>query len=101
MSNIMPEPGQHGWAELLTLVDAIHNVAYNPGLRPTTRCVASVTFLDYDHLRVVMIDDLPRHCDVANGGRLHPLSVVGCSMNHSTSSSQRPSSANLRMNRLS
>jgi hypothetical protein len=23
VSNIMPEPGQHGWAELLTLVDFI------------------------------------------------------------------------------
>jgi hypothetical protein len=32
VSNIMPEPGRHGWAELFTLVDAIRNVAYNPGL---------------------------------------------------------------------
>jgi hypothetical protein len=32
VSNIMPEPGRHGWAELLTLVDAVRRLAYDPSL---------------------------------------------------------------------
>ena len=29
MSNIMPEPGRHGWADLLRLVDAVRRLAYD------------------------------------------------------------------------
>ena len=32
MNNIMPEPGRHGWADLLTLVGAIRAVAFDRSL---------------------------------------------------------------------
>ena len=52
MSNIMPEPGRHGWADLLTLVGAIRAIAYEPPHRSApddqmTRI--RDLFLDYDH----------------------------------------------------
>jgi len=34
VSNIMPEPGRHGWADLLTLVGAIRRLAYDRSLAP-------------------------------------------------------------------
>jgi hypothetical protein len=44
------EPGRHGWAELLTLIDSIRAVAYNPSLAPDDqmRRIRDL-FLDYDH----------------------------------------------------
>jgi hypothetical protein len=34
VSDIMPEPGRYGWAELLTLVGAIRCLAYDRSLAP-------------------------------------------------------------------
>jgi hypothetical protein len=52
VSNIMPEPDRHGWAELLTLVDAIRRIAYLPSY--TMDCDEQMRqirdqFLAYDH----------------------------------------------------
>ncbi|MET0915298.1 MAG: hypothetical protein ABWY81_03760 [Jiangellaceae bacterium] len=35
MSNIMPEPGPHGWAELLNLVGAVRRLAFDHSLPPS------------------------------------------------------------------
>ena len=44
-----PEPGRHGWAELLTLVGAIRRLAYDRSLAPddAMRRIRD-TFADYD-----------------------------------------------------
>jgi hypothetical protein len=34
VSNIMPEPGRHGWAELLALVDDLRRLAHDRTLEP-------------------------------------------------------------------
>jgi hypothetical protein len=34
VSNIMPEPGRHGWNELLRLVAAVRRLAYDRSLAP-------------------------------------------------------------------
>jgi hypothetical protein len=34
---ITPEPGRHGWAELLTLVGAVRRTAYDRTLEPGRR----------------------------------------------------------------
>jgi hypothetical protein len=43
------KPGRHGWADLLTLVDAIREVAYSPSLAADDqmRRIRDL-FLDYD-----------------------------------------------------
>ena len=45
-----PDPGRHGWAELLTLVGAIRRLAYDRSLAPddAMRRIRD-TFADYDH----------------------------------------------------
>jgi hypothetical protein len=48
----VPEPGRHGWAELLTLVGDIHRIAYLPSRSMT--CEGQMSrildlFHDYDH----------------------------------------------------
>jgi hypothetical protein len=35
VSNIMPEPARHGWAELLTLVGAVRRLAFDRSLPPS------------------------------------------------------------------
>jgi hypothetical protein len=49
VSNIMPEPGRHGWAELLTLVGAVRRLAYDTTLSPV-EAVGRIrdAFADYD-----------------------------------------------------
>jgi hypothetical protein len=52
VSNIMPEPHRHGWAELLTLVGAIRRIAYLPSY--TMDCDEQMRqirdlFYDFDH----------------------------------------------------
>jgi hypothetical protein len=44
-----PDPGRHGWAELLTLVSAIRRLAYNRSLAPddAMRRIRDA-FADYD-----------------------------------------------------
>ena len=44
-----PDPGRHGWAELLTLVGAIRRLAYDRSLAPddAMRRIRD-TFADYD-----------------------------------------------------
>jgi hypothetical protein len=34
VSNIMPEPGRHGWAELLALVGAVRRIAHDRTIEP-------------------------------------------------------------------
>ena len=50
MNTIMPEPGRHGWAELLQLVGAVRRLAYDPTLEPADalRRVRDA-FHTYDH----------------------------------------------------
>jgi hypothetical protein len=45
-----PDPGLHGWAELLTLVGTIRRLAYDRSLAPddAMRRIRD-TFADYDH----------------------------------------------------
>jgi hypothetical protein len=44
-----PDPGRHGWAELLTLVGAIRRLAYSQSLAPddALRRIRDL-FVDYD-----------------------------------------------------
>jgi hypothetical protein len=46
----MPEPGRHGWAELLTLVGAVRRIAHDRTIEPADalRRIRD-TFHDYDH----------------------------------------------------
>jgi hypothetical protein len=37
VSNIMPEPGRHGWAELLRLVDDLRRLAHDRTLADADR----------------------------------------------------------------
>jgi hypothetical protein len=49
------EPGRHGWAELLTLVDAIRRIAYLPSYTmecDEQMCRIRDLFHDYDHPEV-------------------------------------------------
>ena len=51
MSDLEPaQPARHGWAGLLTLVDAIREVAHSPSLaaHDQMRRIRDL-FLDYDH----------------------------------------------------
>jgi hypothetical protein len=50
VSNIMPEPGRHGWAELLALVDAIRRIAYH-GMDDPAGQMREIRdlFHDFDH----------------------------------------------------
>jgi hypothetical protein len=45
-----PEPGRHGWADLLTLIDAIRRLAYDITLAPddAMRRIRDA-FAAYDH----------------------------------------------------
>jgi hypothetical protein len=45
----MPEPGRHGWAELLTLVGAVRRLAHDTTLSPI-EAVGRIhdAFADYD-----------------------------------------------------
>jgi hypothetical protein len=47
---IMPEPGHHGWADLLRLVGDVRRLAYDRSLAPddAMRRIRD-RFLDYDH----------------------------------------------------
>ncbi|HET6753644.1 MAG TPA: hypothetical protein VFH23_06815 [Jiangellaceae bacterium] len=49
MSNIMPEPGRHGWAELLTLVSAVRRLAFDRTL-PASEALGWIrdAYRDYD-----------------------------------------------------
>jgi hypothetical protein len=49
VSNIMPEPGRHGWAELLTLVGAVRRLAFDRAL-PASEALGRIrdAFHDYD-----------------------------------------------------
>jgi hypothetical protein len=52
VSNIMPEPRRHGWADLLTLVGEIRRIAYLPsyqmGCDEQMRRIRDL-FHDFDH----------------------------------------------------
>jgi hypothetical protein len=37
VNNIMPEPGRHGWADLLRLVDDVRRLAYDRSLDDADR----------------------------------------------------------------
>jgi hypothetical protein len=49
VNTIMPEPGRHGWAELLTLVGAIRRIADDRTL-PPVEAMGRIrdAFADYD-----------------------------------------------------
>jgi hypothetical protein len=49
VDNIMPEPGRHGWAELLTLVGAVRCIAHDRTIEPgdALRRIRD-EFADYD-----------------------------------------------------
>jgi hypothetical protein len=46
VNNIMPEPGRHGWNELLCLVDAVRRLAFDRSLPPSE---ATGRIRDADH----------------------------------------------------
>ena len=49
MSNIMHDPGRHGWADLLTLVRAVRRLAFDRTL-PASEALGRIrdAFADYD-----------------------------------------------------
>jgi hypothetical protein len=50
VNNIMPEPGRHGWAELLRLVGAVRRLACDRTL-PPPEALGRIrdAYCDYDH----------------------------------------------------
>ncbi len=49
MSNITPEPGRHGWGDLLTLVGAVRRLAFDHSLPSEALGRIRDAFHDHDH----------------------------------------------------